>query len=56
MIDFDNREYLRISAYWKDWAVCFVMENGLSYIVSTMHILMTMGDSLKNPPRCRSLN
>ena len=35
MIDFDNREYLRISAYWKDWAVCFVMENGLSYIVST---------------------
>lgn len=35
MIDFENREYLRISAYWKDWAVCFVMENGLSYMVST---------------------
>ena len=35
MINFENREYLRISAYWKDWAVCFVMENGLAYMVST---------------------
>lgn len=35
MIDFGSREYLRISAYWKDWAICFVMENGLCYMVST---------------------
>ena len=35
MIDFENREYLRISAYWKDWAICFVMKNGLAYMVST---------------------
>ena len=35
MIDFENREYLRIAAYWKDWAVCFVMKNGLAYMVST---------------------
>ena len=35
MIDLENREYLRIAAYWKDWAVCFVMKNGLAYMVST---------------------
>ncbi len=35
MIDLENREYLRIAAYWKDWAVCFVMKNGLAYLVST---------------------
>ena len=34
MIDFENREYLRIAAYWKDWAICFVMKNGLAYCVS----------------------
>ena len=35
MIDLENREYLRIAAYWKHWAVCFVMKNGLAYMVST---------------------